>query len=779
LTIEKTKPGLTGRGIAIIEVAGHALLYFRRRNILQFNTRNAFVPVVAAALVAASAGANAAEQVWRVQNGTVTMSLFRQVIRGCQLDLVNLRQTAAPRGDMEEAVGFAISKSTDLEFVALGGRYRNWKDGGVSVSGGFGLKSANGSLSVQDFTVAFRETGTNDNLFIASSDGNVYLDLSHIKVLFDRSEQTILVGYADVIINDRGAKKLGRPDLAGQVIGMATVGGRSKFVSGDPRDPIPPANGEDGGGGVNGDVMLFNLSDCASYGRVGTYPNGTSGLGVGTTSCNVSNTPGDNINWFAQMDERHPTIAQNFYRIREVEGAGTRLEQIGVGWVKHGFLSTNSNGCGQCVDPPLGGNQLGIHCSDTYGSSLNASRAWLGPRNEVNAFTGRWECTGSYFSGYQNDCVERFTTGGLSPVDHRLQVRDQDLLVADSQFFYEAYYVSENDVDRYNNVAYRPCSPAWSAGQAKWNFPPTASQTQGVLVDHWGQIQPAPRAMPNSEGDILVAVEVTDLGSGNYHYEYAVYNHNSNREARTFSVPLPAGANVTNIQFRDIDTDAGNDWDHVIENGAITWSTETYAANEDANSLKWYSLYNFRFDANVPPADGQVGMALFRPGTVQTVAALSRVPRSGSVNPTSMNVGPGTILSGNLTDLLFSDDSRLQLRPTAVFSSQTPPIRVQLDGTSPVASPSSMSFRLESQATSVSLGKTVEAFNFTTGQWVVVHTSASTTSDSTVNINIPNPGQYVQVGSRTVRIRVNFKPTGPILSNPYTARMDQAIWVIQ
>ena len=144
-----------------------------------------------------------------------------------------------------------------------------------------------------------------------------------------------------------------------------------------------------------------------------------------------------------------------------------------------------------------------------------------------------------------------------------------------------------------------------------------------------------------------------------------------------------------------------------------------------------------------------------------------------------MNVGPGTILSGDLADIMFSDDSRLQLRPSAVFSSQTPPIRLQLDGTSPTATPTSMTFRLETQSTSAALGKTVEAFNFSTNQWVLVHTSGTTTNDSSVDITIPNPAQYVQAGSKAVRLRVNFKPTGPMFTNPYTARIDQAVWIIQ
>lgn len=750
---------------------------------MQLNTRTALAPILAVGLIAAVATSVAAEQTWRVQNGTVTVSLFRQIIRGCQLDLVNLNQTASPRGDMEEAVGFAINKSSDLEFTALGGGYRHFNSGGVKVHGGFDIKGKDGTLSVQNFTVAFRETGTHDNLFVYSGnnpDAPADFDLSHIKVMFDRNEKTLLFGYADMIINERGAKKLGRPDMAGQVIGGLTVGAATAFVGGDPKDPAITASGNDGGGGVNGNVMLFNLGDCASYGRVGTFPNGISGLGLATTSCNVSTITQDNVNWFDQMDERHPVIAQNFYRLRTIAGAGTRFEQIGIGWVKHGFLSTNSNGCGQCQTPPLGGSQLGVNCSDTYGSQLNASRSWLGPRNEVNVFTGKWKCLGSYFANYQNDCVERFSTSGLSPVDHRLQVLDQDLLTTNSQYFYEAYYVSENDIDRYNNAAWRPVNPVWSAVQSKFNFSPTATQTQGVRIQTWGDIQPAPVAMPDDEGDILVAVEVTDMGGGNWHYEYVVYNHTSNREARTFSVPLPDGAVLSNIGFRDVDTNPGNDWRAVVTNGAITWSTDTYATDPNANSLKWFTLYNFRFDANVAPMSSKVGNVLFRPGTMQSIAADSRVPTSPQVLPASFILNRGSILTGDTTDLMFSDDSRLQIRPGVVLSSSQAPIQLTVEGTSPTASPTTMSLRLEHQASATALARTVEAYNYTTGQWVVVNTTTSTTTgDTLANIPVGSAAQFVQAGTRTVRMRVSYRQTGPVLGFPYTVRLDLAVWNIQ
>lgn len=720
-----------------------------------------------------AAGALAAEQTWRVQEGTVSVSLYRQLISGSGLEISNLRQTATPLATLEEAVGFAIAPTSDLEFSVLTGLYKGWTSGAVRAQGGFDLRGKGGTISAQNFSIAHRANGTNDSLYLVTNSGPADFELAHTKVIFERPDRNIVFGFADLIISREGARRLGRPDLAGQIIGMVTVDGKAAFVGGDPKDPDLEVPEADGGSG-NGDVMLWTLGSCSSFGRVGTYPNGTSGLGMSTTSCNVT-TVNERVNWFRQMDERHPVIAQNMYRKRTMPDGSTRLEQIGIGWVKHGFTSTNSPGCGTCQSSPS--QYLGIRCTDTYGASLNASRSWLGPRNEVNPFTGRWTCLGSYFANYQNDCVERFNTTGLSPIDHRLQVRDQDLLVTNSQFYYEGYYVSENDFDRYNNAAWRPCNVTWTG--SSWTFSPTANQTQGVLVDSYGDIQPAPRAQPDDEGDVLVAVEVTDIGGGQWHYEYVVYNHTSNREMRSFFVPLPNGATVSNIGFHDTGFDAANDWTGQVVNGGIQWSTDTYIVNDEANSLKWGEAYNFRFDANVAPTDGPVGTGLYKPGTLQSLAATSRVPTSGQHAPTTMSVSPGNVLLGAVQDIMFGDDYHLQLRAGIVLSPSQPTIRLNVESVSPSENPSSMTFRFEGHATSTGLGRTIEAFNFSTGQWVVVqNTTQSTATDTVTNVTIPTPAQFVQDGSRLVRVRVSFRPTQPILQFPYTAKIDQATWII-
>jgi hypothetical protein len=85
--------------------------------------------------------------------------------------------------------------------------------------------------------------------------------------------------------------------------------------------------------------------------------------------------------------DQQPVIAQNLYRL-----AGGRFEQIGMSWLKHGFLSTNSpnaacNPQQPCAGAPFGGDQLGVGCTDTYTGSLNGHRP-AGMRSEVNATTG-------------------------------------------------------------------------------------------------------------------------------------------------------------------------------------------------------------------------------------------------------------------------------------------------------------------------------------------------------------------------------------------------------
>jgi hypothetical protein len=116
----------------------------------------------------------------------------------------------------------------------------------------------------------------------------------------------------------------------------------------------------------------------------------------------------------------------------------------------------------------------------------------------------------------------------------------------------------------------------------------------------------------------------TDNGNGTAHYEYAVHNLCSDRSLQAFSVAMPAGANVTNTGFHDVDYHSNEpggysltDWTPTVAPGSVTWATDTYAINPAANALRWGTMYNYRFDSDQPP--GQVTFTLFKPGTPATM----------------------------------------------------------------------------------------------------------------------------------------------------------------
>ena len=170
---------------------------------------------------------------------------------------------------------------------------------------------------------------------------------------------------------------------------------------------------------VGPDVTASSLTDVAAYGQA----LGITAFAVGTIACNVGTQP---VLWISNSTQ-HPVIAQNMYRYSN----GT-FQQVGMSWLKHAFVSTNSPGCGSCVQPPMGGSQLGVGCTDAYGAGLNGSQGLLGPRSEVNASTGAY-------------VVPHALPTGNATIAGRVQVANSDLGVAGATYFVEALYVTADD----------------------------------------------------------------------------------------------------------------------------------------------------------------------------------------------------------------------------------------------------------------------------------------------------------------------------------------------
>lgn len=374
------------------------------------------------------------------------------------------------------------------------------------------------------------------------------------------------------------------------------------------------------------DVTIIYLPSIGNYGSSG----GFRGYSLGTTSCNVGSAP---VNWCndngssgcgnGTTDDDHPVIGQNLYRLRE-----GRFEQIGMSWLKHGFLSTNStdSNCGpSCVSPPLGSNQLGVGCTDAYGSSLNGSRP-LGRRSDVNATTGVFPYP--------------YSSPSASVVwEQRIKVAEADLdpVPTNDRYWMEGQYIAADDAQAnagLNNASYREVQVA-DDGVYSLSFVGGTIREKTALYA-WQALDPQV-AIANadvvSEGsDIVERFEVgrrvtqvtnaTDAATS-WHYEYVVRNMNSDRAARAFRVEI-ANATITNVGFHDIDSHSGEpysttDWTDAVEPGAVEWTTDEVTVDPNANALRWATAYSFWFDADQGPDVALHRIELFEEGCPGTV----------------------------------------------------------------------------------------------------------------------------------------------------------------
>lgn len=371
-------------------------------------------------------------------------------------------------------------------------------------------------------------------------------------------------------------------------------------------------------GQVGPDVIVGDLHQVASYGSSGAYH----AYAVGTTSCNIGDT---NLLWISGTNE-HPVIGQELYRLKD-----GRFEQVGLSWLKHGFFALSQSLCAPCN--PTDGTTLGVGCSDPYSASLNGSQSNLGPRSQVNAFTGEFPYP--------------FSAPGFSgSVARRLRVASVDVDPAQNPgalYFVTGHYITQDDAQSgngENNCSYRPVAIANDANFTLSFIGGQGTRQQDPGIQAWQDNQPSvvleDFRVPG-EGLFIVGYDVTNNGDGTWHYEYAVFNMNSDRSGQSFTVEVPAGVTLTNVGFHDVDHHSGEpysltDWSFTQTASGAIWQTTPFAVDPNANALRWSTLYNFRFDANVPPAAGVATIGLFKPGATASVSGAILAPTGGSLD---------------------------------------------------------------------------------------------------------------------------------------------------
>ena len=367
------------------------------------------------------------------------------------------------------------------------------------------------------------------------------------------------------------------------------------------------------------------------------------GYSVGTNSCNIGSAP---LDWCDQTsgcrettDEWHPiapattsdhsVIAQNMYRLKD-----GRFTQIGFSFLKHGFLSLNTpdSDCAwndggspntSCIGPPAGGEQLGVGCTDFYSSGLNGSRP-MGRRSDVQVAGANHPPNGA---------------GGESDDDY-----DQRMVIPESYldpavnpgalYWVEGHYVVRDDAragNGLNNASHRQAlvGPAPSLNLTLTG--PTIRELPAIFA--WQAVDPdvdivavdkdtffvGEEADPPVEpGEFYPDYTVTERfwaarrvtfigGPMPYHYEYVIYNLNSDTSASLFEVDLGQTATIGNVGFHGLPHHSGepydtSDWGITVDgpNGRVVWRAMNVGAN--TNALRWGTAFSFWFDSDVGPS---------------------------------------------------------------------------------------------------------------------------------------------------------------------------------
>lgn len=585
------------------------------------------------------------EEIWKIVDGRTTFHFDTDRMEAYGIYLSDVEETTETPDPVEMNMespywSFDITEDSDLTFRVNNGVFvpYGFIDGGIHHDGGltFGAEGLGAQWDMHDFVVACSEEETDGPgvdpdpyaLRIRNgSDGSPFIiDLNSAMTRFMPKTQEMVIGRLEVVIGDEWAQAMGRPELAGKVLGLAEIYGRSELIQPSTVVTAPYVPRFAMGGGDTLDVKLGFLSNVDERGREGTYPNGLAGVSMSTTSCNVGNV---DVPWLAPMDEDHPGIAMALYRETDT-GDYTTFEQIGFSGMKHGFFALSNSDCDPCQHHS-DGSFLGVGCSDTYGVGNNADRTWLAPRNEWNPYLGTWECTGSHFAGGQPDCERRHGGSGHDGVEHRVVVHDSDLDNANSTYYYEAYYVVRDDDFKMNNSGSKRCTMQW--GGSGWDFNTPSSNNplvEGPVLLRWDADLHTWIKAETDDGNVILSVKVTDLDLGLYHYEYALYNFDCDRRIGSITIPVNDAGNITDIEFHDGDQDATNDWQFTLGSNALTFETETFEQNENANALMFGWLFNFRFNADAPPQTVNASLGLWKPGNGDAVLGETLAPGSSA-----------------------------------------------------------------------------------------------------------------------------------------------------
>jgi hypothetical protein len=557
-------------------------------------------------------------------------------------------RTEGEAGVRYEVTAFPALDASGLEINHTGRVISGIGGGALRHAGGYVLAWRGGTIDLRGFALR-ASPDTRIGLDIVDASGVVWFTADHAHYGFeDRAPNIFSMRHMNLRLSAHFAAVLGRPELAGDPVGGLDFSAHSyegeKSTLAEQGTctapwPDPPS--------TTGDVLL--IYDNAASGWTGfddsiyikrcqgCTTSSTTGKLIVNQDSSLRNAGTTAVAWLTKFQgicsqdfpgcpynsDQHPFLVWSTYRI----DADGRIKQIGVSGVKHAFYTVNWN----CQpDECPGGNIIWPTCEDTYSNFNNDSSSDLGPRSEIIPYTGQWGRCGSVYDA-NCDGNEDSDGGARTLYDDRENVVESELeapLAAGARYLHEYWYIVRDDHAIYNSMGWREVS--FAKNGANWSVDLVGDQPNGAdfhvgpALSQWVDPDAPPANAANQElstplGRARIAVKATDLGGGQWRYEYAVQNYDyahaqidaahpdepnlkvdSNHGFARFSVPVGAGAVISGLRFDDTDTNATNDWSAATAGGSLTWTAPA------GNSLDWGTMYHFEFVAAGPPSSGTV-----------------------------------------------------------------------------------------------------------------------------------------------------------------------------
>jgi hypothetical protein len=252
----------------------------------------------------------------------------------------------------------------------------------------------------------------------------------------------------------------------------------------------------------------------------------------------------------------------------------------------------------------------------------------------------------------------------------------------------------------------------------------------------------------------VVEMDMRNMGAVPLEMRVVLIGTLGTRWTSTVALPLPVDAN----------------WHHMVFPITESFMTQVLGSDSYTDVASTVGFFLIRHQSGPPDFRGTGVTSALRLDNIQALPY-------AVLKPTSFTYFRGSTLTGSLSDLQASDDSRLVMRPGTVFTNSEPAIQVNLFSTCPF-NPSELRFNLEALGSASNMTQRILLYNYSTGQYDLKDTTTATLTDSVREVAVTGAAvaDYIDGGTREVRARVTYRANTAVFSYPWKGAIDRAFW---